>query len=363
MIILATLSASLVSCGIVTGDTVMQYGDYKITEAMYSYWLSSFKSYFLYYYGETGNYEALWDQTLPDGRTYLQFFEDFMASYSRKVLICMKLFDDHGVSFPKEKRAEIEERIDELIKNYGGKAELNAYLGEYGLNIKTLERIYYEEAKVDVVSDYLFTKGGELELTDAERQAYYESNYYCVNWIYIYTEQKPDTESGGKGANAHYNMIELSDEEKAQKKQLVADILARLQAGESFGELKAKYCEQKNEDGTSDYDYLPNGFNLCANSYSDGYGAELIKVIQGMQTGEYATYTDKYATRIIVRNPLTEYKELTPQEINFMVDFESYAVGDKLDRHIEGIAGVKINTEVADRYRDIKAVKTIDMSI
>ena len=103
LLVTAMLALSLFSCGIVKGDTVMQYGDYKITEAMYSYWMSSFKSYFLYYYGTSGQYDQLWTQTLPDGRTYEQFFEDELVTpYAKKVLICQKLFDDYKLSFTDE---------------------------------------------------------------------------------------------------------------------------------------------------------------------------------------------------------------------------------------------------------------------
>lgn len=356
--VVVMLTLSFVSCGIIKGDTVMEYGDYKVTEAMYSYWASSFKAYFLYYYGNSSNYSTLWSETLPDGQTYGVFFENFLNSYAKKVLVCMKLYDEYSLSFPDETRNEIEARLDDLKKTYGGKKELNAYLSSYGLNVSTLERIYYEEAKVDIVSDYLFSSGGPKEITNTAREAYYKSNYYCVNWIYIYTEMKPEA---GTDSNGNYNMVELTEVEKAEKAQLVSDIMTKLSAGESFAALKAQYCEDKNEDGTSKYDYYPNGFNISGNSYSDGYGVELIKQIQGMEIGSYSTYTDEYATRIIVRNPLVKFSELTPQEYNFMVDFESYVTEEAMEEFLASIE-TTFNTDVAERYK-VESVKTIDMSI
>ena len=362
LLVTAMLALSLFSCGIVKGDTVMQYGDYKITEAMYSYWMSSFKSYFLYYYGTSGQYDQLWTQTLPDGRTYEQFFAEFIDGYAKKVLISMKLFDEYGMTFPDEKRREIDGRLEDAKNNYGGKAELNSYLSTFGLNIKTLEKIYYEEAKVDLVTEKLFSVGGELELKDTDRVAFYEKNYYCVNWIYVYTEKKPDTESAGTDADGNFVKVDLTDEEKAQKEALVQSILGKLEAGESFASLKLQYCEDKNADGTSKYDYYPNGFNLSGNSYSDGYGVELIKLIQGMQVGQIATFKDEYSTRIIIRNPLIPYGDLTPQELSFMVDFDSYLKEEKLDGYVEAINEFKVATEVAARYR-VENVPTIDMSL
>ena len=354
------LGVSFVSCGIVKGDTVMEYGDYKITEAMYSYWIASFKPYFLLEYGSSESYDGFWAQQCPDGRTYAQFFYDFVNSYAKKVLVCMKLYDEYGLSISDETRKLIDERIDELTNSYGGKKEINAYLSSYGLNVKTLEKIYYEEAKVDVVTEYLVGSGGPQEITETYKEEYYNANYFCVNWIYIYTEKKPDTSKGnGDNANSDYTMIDLTEQEKAEKKQLVDDILTKLAAGESFAGLKARYCEQKNDDGTSPFDYYPNGINLSANSY-DVYGVEFIKTVQGMEIGTYATYTDEYATRIIVRNPLVKFSDLTPQEYSFMVDFEKYVIDAKMEEYLAGVEITKYD-DVAGRY-NVDQINSISMS-
>jgi hypothetical protein len=211
--------------------------------------------------------------------------------------------------------------------------------------LKTLERIYYAEAKVGIVNDYIFAQGGPQEITATEKDAYYQANYYCVNWIYIFTEKKPTEGDEGTNADGSYILVDMSDAEKAEKQQLVNDIKSKLESGEkTFAEMKKEYCEDKNKDGSSKYDYLPNGFNLCANDYSS-YGVDLIKLIQGMEIGQIATYKDSYgATRIIVRNALVPFTELTPQELGFMNDFDSYVMETKWENLLSH-ADITVNTE------------------
>lgn len=347
------LALSFTSCGIITGDTVMEYDGYEITEAMYSYWKSHFKAAFIDAYGtvdDNGKKTLDWNKTLPNGTTYEQFFEDELVNpYAKKVLICQKLFDDYELDFSEEDEQAIADVMEGLESIYGGTKGLNAYLADYNLNAKTLERIYYAEAKVSIVSDYIFGSEGPNRITTTEKSAYYLANYYCVNWIYIYTTKKPADASEGNNSDASNILVDMTEDEKAQKKQLVDSIVEKLGNGESFVSLKAEYCEDKYSDGTSKYDYLPNGFNLSANDYSN-YGVDLIKLIQGMQIGDITTYEDGYgATRIIVRNPLVEYTQLTEQEKSVMVGFDTYIREQKWDMIIADTE-IKVYDEVVKRY-------------
>ncbi len=351
------LVPSIAACGVITGDTVMEYEGYEITEAMFSYWVSHLKARFVNRYGEidvNGKRAVDWDKKLPDGSTYESFFEEqYVIPYAEKVLISMKLFDDYSLSIGDEVAQGIADRLESITGIYGDEKGFNTYLANYGLNVKTLERIYYAEAKVDIVNDYIFGSGGPAELTATEKQNYYNANYYCVNWIYIFTEKKPSTSDKGTNSDGSYILTEMTEEEKAKKKELVSDIVAKLESGDkTFAELKKDYCEDKNDDGTSKYDYLPNGFNLCANDYSV-YGLDLISLIQGMEIGEVKTYEDNYGgTRIIVRNPLVPFGSLTPQEYSFMNGFEEYVRETKWDKMITN-ADIKVDSEVANRY-DVK---------
>ncbi len=346
------MTLPLVSCGVIKGDVVMEYGGYEITEAMYSYWKSHYTAWFMYNYSEKdsdGNTVLDWDKTLPDGRTYERYFEDELVTpYVKKVLICQKLYDDYGLSLSDDAETEINETIEILKDYYGGKNGLNSYLSSYNLNIKTLEMIYYAEAKVAVVTEYIFGEDGPNRITSEQKSAYYEANYYCVDWICIYTEKKLADASEGNNTDATNKYVDMTDEEKAEKKAKVEKCIEELKAGKKVSDIRGEYNEYTYDDGTSSYDFLTNGFNLSANDFN-AYGTEIIKLIFEMEIGDIRTYTDDVGTRIIVRNELTEYEELTAQEKNMMKDFDEYveiAMWDKIISEAE----IKVYSEVADRY-------------
>ncbi len=339
------LMLSLASCGVIRGDTVMEYEGYKITEAMYSYWKSRYKAVFVSNYGTTGSDGKKtidWSAKLPDGSTYEQFFEEFVNTRAKKVLISQKLFDDYNLSFTEEQEQTITDAMEGLTNTYGGKKELNTYLSAYGLNTKTLESIYYAEAKVDIVADYIFGASGPYAVTTAEEISYYQSNYYCVNKIYIYTKKKPSEEAGGNNADGSYIMVDIEEPERSQKEQLVKDILAKLQAGEKFTELKAAHCEGK-------ANYLSNGFNLSANDYGS-YGVDFVKHVQSMNIGDITTFEDEYGTQILVRNPLTDYTALEAAEKSVMVGFDDYVKQEKWEKLIAEFK-IEIDNDVIARYK------------
>ena len=62
----------------------------------------------------------------------------------------------------------------------------------------TLERIYYAQAKLTAVNDHLYGENGISKVTDAERENYYKENYYCADWIYVYTKVKLKTGENGE---------------------------------------------------------------------------------------------------------------------------------------------------------------------
>ena len=337
--------------GIIKGDTVMQLGDYKITEAMYSYWLARFKTLFLYTYNNSKDTASFWNTKVSDDMTYETFITEFVDSYAKKMLVSMKLFDQYNLVFSKTTKSTIEGKIDDLIDAYGSRSELNSTLAEYGLNINTLKNIYYVQEKADAVSGYLFGASGPYSVTDTDREEYYEKNYRSVDWIYIYTEKQPKKgDDGGyiTDGTGYYVMEELSEEDKAKKAELVAKIKSEIDAGKDFATLKQEYSE---EDLTN-YAYISN-INISANDIE--YGTEFLKTVQSLEIGKYAEYNDGEATYIIIRKELASFASLSDQDLSIMQDFETYVLDDKAERFYAGVE-VNVISEVKTRY-DIKKIK------
>ena len=352
--LLMLLPCTFVSCGVIKGETVMEYNGYKITEAMYSYWVRKYKLNYSQKYGVN------WDEKLPNGLTYAEFTQSAVDAYAQKVLISMYLFDKYELKFTDAQKNSISQKIENLKVNNGGKQGLNTVLEQYGLNIDTLEDIYYEQQKFEIVKDYLFTQGGPMAVTDTDRINYYNDNYLCYDRILIYTEKRPKlNDQGGPVYDTEGNRvwIELSENEKADSKALIEDILSKLRAGtDSFNVLRNNYSEQS----ISYAENYPDGIILCPNDEDPDvdHTATLIKTIQDLEVGEYGVCSNQngYGKYIIVRRPLKAFADLTEIEIYGMKNFESYVISEKSQSYFNSIT-VTVNDSVKRAY----SIKTTGM--
>lgn len=337
-------------CGVIKGDTVMELGGYKITEAMYSYWMARYKTIFLNKFNASKDTESFWSSSMADGTTYEKYITDYINNFAREVLISMKLFDDYNLSFTADDKKAITEYIKGLNTAYGSKAEFNEFLSQYGLNSKTLEAIYYAEQKVDKVRAALFEKGGVYEANDEDKKKYYEENYYCAEWIYIYSDVKlKKGEDGGyitDPITKEYVTEPLTEEETVLKEAKIEELRGKLPTVD-FKTLRQEYSEEP----LTKYEYLPDGVFLSANDY-ENYGTEFIKNISETEIGKTTEFTEEGVLFIIKRYELKDYKDLTTQEFNIMKDFDSHVVTNKMKSYYAGIE-VKTNAEVLGRF-DIK---------
>lgn len=352
------LVSMLSGCRVVKGDTVMELEGYKITEAMYSYWMSRYKTVFLQLFNESKDTESFWSSTAEDGTTYEKYITDYVNSFAREVLISMKLFDDYKLSFTAEEKSVISDYMNGLNSAYGSKAEFNEYLAAYGLNTQTLERIYYAEQKVDKVRTALFGEGGVFEVTEDEKKEYYEKNYYCAEWILVYPGKKLKTTVDENGEAVYYTdesgnyvMIELTEAEKNEKSERIEELRGKLST-EDFQKLRKEYSDEE----LSKYEYYTDGIFLSAEDYKN-YGTELIKKISETEIGKVSELNADEVIYFLKRYELKAYSELTTQERNLMVNFDSYAVNDKM-KSWYAVIEVKTNADVLSRF-DIKEWKAL----
>lgn len=355
LLVAVMLFTSLPGCGVMKGDTVMEYEGYKITEAMYSYWMSRYKTLFLYAYNNSKDTETFWNTEVSEGVNYEQFIVNYINDYAKRVLVAMKLFDDYSLVFSDSVKKSIKEQIDGLTEAYGTRSAFNEVLAEYGLNVKTLETIYYAQAKLDAVNAHLFGNGGVYQVTDTEREEYYLNNYFCVEWIYIYTDAKPRKgEDGGflTDVTGAYIFDKLTEAEQKKQQQKIEEVYQKLEDGGNFKELREKYTEEV----LDTYEYLPDGVNVSANDYGN-YGTEFIKTVKGLEIGGYAKYEEEHAMFIVTRYELKNFSELTETELAVMNDFETYVADVKEEKFYADIE-VNVIDGVIQRFniREIKGL-------
>lgn len=331
-VLILALILPLCSCT-ANSPVYASYGKYEITRSMYEYWIAYYKAGFYMSFAEyglvDGNYdESVWDQSVDGHATLGEQVKEHVDSLVCEMLVCAELFDQMGLGNDKNVKQQIEDLVDELLKNdmnsAGSRQELNAILGTYGMNTNTLRRVFEYEAKASVVSDRLFGEGGEHAVTDAEREQYYQNNYHRAKHILITNDEKYVLDDNGEPKmdiyTGRYVTEELTEEEKAEKQKLAEDLLARCEAGEDFDTIAKEYDE---DGGKSVY---TDGYFVTADSLFD---TKYLTAVLTAEVGEVKLVETSYGLMIIKKYPLDA--GLWENEVNavFFSDMDANIIAQK----------------------------------
>lgn len=304
LLALLTLLPLLASCGAKPGKTVMEYEGYTLSENVYTYWLSYYKTSFYDTFLESGafteeNYsEIFWDTDLG-GVTIGEIAKAQIDDTINKILVSQKLFDDLGLSFTEEETAVIDQYVARDVQNAGSRSALNKALSQFGLNTKRLADIYLMEAKCQKVRNYFWGDNG-IELPDAAAyEAYYQENYIRYKQIYIRTKDKDCLDENGDPiidpSIGDFKVEELTAEERAEKIALADELEARLADGEDFEALMGKYGE---DEGMT---YYTDGYFASEGSFA----VEYLDVLKEMKTDEVRRYETGDGIYLLKKYPLT----------------------------------------------------------
>ena len=314
----------LCACAADTSAPVMKYELTEVTENMYTYWTSVYKSYYLQLLGGEDTESYLTSEiTVQNDRGELEetTVADYLGARIREIIesncISLYLFDYYKVL------TSIDEIINAEIENAGGRKALNEALAPIGLNADSLREMYLADEKIAYVYNYLYgdtqvgTNGTEPISTE-QYNAFYEENYVCVRHIYIRTADKNIVDEEG---NATYdeqgNVItaELTEEEAAAKLALCDDLMARLQAGEDFLALEAEYSEDAGRHTLTD------GYIL---SRTTALPDAFIDAAFDMEIDELRRVDASYATHIMLRCELPELGWNNAAYESLMGNFKEY---------------------------------------
>lgn len=286
ILVLLTLStaASVFSCGKL--KVAMEYGKNSVSANMYSYWVSEIKSNYVTSSQDT---ESYWNTEISDGFTYADRMKEVVDKNVKINLVASSLFDEKGLELSDDTKTQIEKSIDGLIDAYGSKSNLNKMLSDYGVNYSILRDIYTVEAKVYEYYSYLYREGGERYISDERIDEYYKENYKHVSAIIVYTGFEFQRDDDGNityddGGN-NYQTRELTEEEKAAKRDKVSKLKERLAAGEDFDALKAEFDEDPNSGAYTD------GYYMSASDYAV-FGAKIVSNVLELGEGETVDFEE-----------------------------------------------------------------------
>lgn len=348
LIILSTLLC-ISSGGCSSGtseDAVVIYGDFYTEEALYSYWLSTYKYYFLTSYNDGVDSDEFWDAEADDGRTNEEYVLDYVLDEVKNRTIALALFDEYGLKLSDSQTKAIDADIDEKLEYIGSRQEMNAELSRLNMNIDMLREVYIINAKYDKLINYLYGDEGVERVTDKELAKEFEDNYHALKLITIYSDFTPKKDEEGNyvfDETGEIELTELSDSEKLEKAELINEIAGELDAGTDFDVLIKKYSE-------ADYSSMPNGIFVSSGDYTS-YGADVVNAALELKEGEYRILSDSVSTLIVQKSPLPEYSSLTDTELETLSSLEERAQNRKKKNKFEALYDdVTVKQEVIASY-------------
>lgn len=330
--------------GCAVPETAMEYEGETVTLNMYRYWTSQIKSNYVSSSNDTDSY---WDTKYANGETYEQKMREIIDFNVKINLVCQQLFKEMGLTADAKDVADLETGLNDLLVSYGSKSELNAMLGNYGINYNMLKEIYEIELKTTTVYDSLYGESGARRIDDSKLDAYYKDNYSRIDMIMIYDTSEYVLDENGKpvfdDTKNSYEMKVLTEEESKAKNALADDIMKKIEAGESFDDLKAAH----NEDPQGEQ--FKDGYYISSNDISI-YGAGIVSEINGMEIGDVKKYDDGNIIYIMKRKELTDKPYADENYVDQFENLLDYCEQADFNLYMEElIKGVKVYSEVVSK--------------
>lgn len=320
----------LTSCSADTSPAVMVYKTTEVTESMYTYWMSGYKSYFLQALGGTDTAEFL-DTALrikdESGAEVDVKIGDYISERVEEIVenncISLYLFDEYGLELPAVTVSAVNQAVESEIENAGGRKALNEALAKISLTEKSLREMYLIDEKINYLYEYLYgnetvgTSGAE-SITIEQYNDFYNANYACVRHIYIRTVDKNVLDAEGNvqyDANGAILTAELTEEEAAAKLALCDELVVRINNGEDFKTLEETYSEDSGR-YTLTEGYILNRSTALPDVFIDN--------AFDMEIGEVRRVDASYATHIMRREALPENGWSLPAYETLMGDFKGF---------------------------------------
>ena len=186
VILCLALLAGAVSLTACSGKSpvLLELDGIEITANQYQFFLSRVKGS-LYYTGYNVESEKFWNMIIDDkNNTYDDYFRNAVLEDARRYIAALTIFEEKGLVLPQSYLDQIDEDMEEYLRDAGSKSTLNSLLAAYGVNADILQEIYVMEAKYDYLQQVIYGKDGEL-LAAETRMAYLNEHAVCFKQVLI----------------------------------------------------------------------------------------------------------------------------------------------------------------------------------
>lgn len=306
------------TCYVICDKVVMKLGEIEITDSMFSYWISSYKTQFVEYnIGEDS--PEIWETEIDEEGTTFQsvFMSEIVTSSVRQMLESVYVYYQTNDTVSKEITDSVDEQINAAIESNGGKEAFDLLLSRFYADTDLLREIFLFEEITNHVYEGLFGENGTEKLTDDAIKEYFYDNYAKAQHVFFDLQYKFDDEG---------NYSYLSETEKENKRVLADEVWTKIQNGELDYDAAVKEYSDDMEDT---YD----GFVFTEGEYDDGF----TECVNGMKIGELKNYESSYGIHLIKRVELSD--EDIDDDVRYIIEemLTMQKFDEKLAEHGEKI--------------------------
>ena len=199
---------SMTACH-VKDETAISVGDYKITSAMYSYYLVISDSEAKTLISESEDYDttaknfSYYNQKI-DGKSYNDYVKDLAIEKCLIHLSLEKICDDKELKLDDETKQNAQSKAQYYWNYYYGPV-----LAMNGVGYQTYEKIMLNEAKYNLYFEHIYGEGGEKAVTDKEINTAF-NEHYSASYMIVHDysgEDKPDVDAISKDLQVYVDAL------------------------------------------------------------------------------------------------------------------------------------------------------------
>lgn len=343
LLLCIVFALQLCSCG--NSRSAMKIGGTSFSEKVYAYYLTCYKQYWLSTFGQS-DAESFWSSEYGGVRVddYLQNVSD-TAIKAR--LVSAYLFDFYKLQISESEQKYVGRLLAGLLEAAGGEEALKTEEPFASLNITKddLYDILIIDSKAGALQDYLYGDGGVMNVTDEQRENYYQNKYYRFEHFYLMNYDYDLDEDGNikYDEEGHAQVVEISDERFEEKLALANEVLRRAESGENFGSLIDEYSEELSKSKYKNGHYL---------TVPNDYFAAISDEVTAAKIGEYRLFQSELGIHIIHRIELDPGGWKNNEESGDFYNFEELvteaAFKELTSSYYEKIT---VNEEVTGKYK------------
>ncbi len=286
------------TCYVMCDSVVMKLGDVEFTDAMYAYWLASYKTQMVEYYLGEDTPEIWATQIDDDGTTFQTMFLEDCRKSVEQMLEAVYVYYQSNESVSQQITEGVDEQVKEALEANGGEEGLNAILSKFYADVDLLREIFLFEEITNHVYEGMFGEDGTDKITEEKIKEYFYDNYSKAQHVFFDLNYSFDDEG---------NYSNLTDTQKEDKRALANEVWTKIQNGKLDYDAAVKEYSDDTED-------TYEGFVFAEGDYDESF----TNCVKEMKVGELKNFETTYGIHLIKKLQPTD--EDIGDDIKYMIE-------------------------------------------